>query len=181
MSAFSIAVVESALRAWLMASTGLNEDVIRWADQSGGQPTTDFIIMRMGVFDALSIHDDVRWRTQGGQPERFSTGPRVLGVYVQANTRLTFGASSAFELARKAQRGLGLPSVRVALAEAGLALQDAGRPRNIATLLDTRFQGRYAFDVLFNTSDELITSDGFIEAVSGTGTVDEDSFPFSAP
>ena len=176
MSAFAITPVQDALRDWLLLSTGLAESAVIWADQSGGSPAGAFATLRLSSILTLSPHDDSRHdfsdaRPEGEEIERAVWGPRELVVGVQTYSPRVVGATSAFELARKAQTGLQRTDVRQALASAGLALIDAGAPRNVSTLLDTAFQGRMAFDVRFNASDEAVTRLTYIETASGEGTV----------
>jgi hypothetical protein len=186
MSAFAIATVESALRYWLVQATGLAEGEVIWMDQGQGhQPTSGrFLTLRPAGFRTLAPRDEDRWEpaspiVEGAELRHRAGGPRELGVYVQANSTQAFGGNSAFELIRRAQLGLELPAVISRLSLAGLSVLDRGAPRNVATLLDTRFAGRFSLDVRFNASDELISTSTYIQTVEGEGLVAGTTYPYS--
>lgn len=172
MSAFSVSTVESALRYWLTTSTGLGETAVIWSDQAGQEPAK-FITLELSSLSEVGW-DETRY-TAAADPQplaevqRHRGGPRELQVHVQAQSRSLFGTDGAFELARKAQLGLGLEQVRTRLSGAGLAVIDPGKPMRIRTLLDTRFVSRYALDPRFHASDESVEALATIAEVHGAG------------
>lgn len=189
--AFTLTTAEAALHAWLLSCTGLGEDDIIWADQEGYQPTGPYMTMRLASFSPVSPHEDVLYDedesppvTAGAEITRTAIAYRLLTLFLQAFSRDVHGASGAFEIARKAQMGLTRPSVQQALRAAGLAVADVGAPRNVTTLFDTDFVGRFALDVTFNVTDEDAQTLTFIETVEGEGEVSSPSetyaFPYSA-
>lgn len=178
MTAFSVSLVEGALRYWLTTSTGLDEDKVIWSDQSGNLPEGRFITLELSNFSSLSPHDERRYEAAHPAEELHDIdlrtgGPRELGVRVQAQSRDLYGTDGAFELARKSQLGLSLDQVRNRLGEAGLSVIDPGQPVRIRTLLDTRFVTRYALDPRFNASDEALEALAAIQHVHGSGTVNK--------
>jgi hypothetical protein len=162
--------IESALTAWVRASTSLPEGQILFADQHNPRPAGEFITVRLGGLTMVGAVDPVVYeydsnRVAGTELEERVEGTRRLRVSLQAFSRLATGEGCARSLLAQCQTALGLPSVRDALYLAGLSPYDAGNVQAIPGVIDTRTEGRAVLDVGFYCVQTLSAYTTYIEHV----------------
>lgn len=167
--ALSGATIEAGLAAWLASTTGL---VVRWERQKVAQPPegTDYASLRILTYGNLVARPaqasrlDVT-RPAGSQLVTTLRSPGLLSIRAQVYTRATVGESAAFWLLSKAADALEAPSVSDALELAGLGLAGRGTVQDVATLVNTRDQGRAALDVRFNVTGVVTDFGTWIETL----------------
>src|SRR6185295_9743825 len=104
----------------------------------------------------------------GSEIEQRVNGLRSFTCSVQILTSPTVGDSTARALLEKCQLGLALPSIRSALADAGITPYDVGPVQNISALKDAKFEGRALLDVGFYTRLSVSDFTTYIETVEAT-------------
>lgn len=186
----NLAPIEDALRAWVKTATGLPDGQVYFANQNGPQPGASgqlpFVtilvagdVLRMGALDEFSTSTNLA-APAGQEITQATQGPRDLAVSVQAfgeGTITKTGVVTAPQLLAACQTALGLESVRYALNAAGLAPYDMGEIRRLDEVVETGFQGRATLDLRFYSGDYQSETNGYINEVSGTGTLVEPGLP----
>lgn len=161
-------VVEDAIRQWVKAATGYDDNHVIWAYQSGPRPDGAFALIQMGDFLPLGAFDETvdEYDAFGDPGEEIIstvTGLRQFDVTVQVFTpEVTTGAAGRAKLA-KCQTALGLSSVRGALDNAGITPFNIGPVQWVPPLNNNAFEGRALLVVSFYTLDVLTEFNTYIE------------------
>jgi hypothetical protein len=177
-------------------ATGFTDAQIFFADQNGPQPASlPYITIKIapdmrprGVYDEQAKDTDLT-RTAGMEVRNQAFGIRDFSVSVQAfaENAVTYATptfpvvlpgtngNTAVGLLTLVQTALSLEGVRYALNQANLAPYDAGTIRNLDAIVETGFDGRAALDVRFYSADVAAEYSGYINEVTGTGTLVEGS------
>lgn len=163
--------LEDALRAWVMAGSGLAAGQVIFQQQTGRRPDGAFATVRVGGSRQVGAFDEVQnltdiGRDPGSEIELRVTGIRELPVTVQFFSAASVGDVTPTETAARTQLALSLPSVRTALAAAGLTPFDAGSINNIAALLGTKFEARAVLETRFYSIRTLSEFAGYIDTVN---------------
>lgn len=171
--------VENAVRAWVLAATGLGESAVYFADQS--VPASELaprIVVRVGDVlqvgtDALS-HDYSAARPAGAEIEYTARGPRELVVSLQAFAPTTTGSgNTARSLLAACQAALGLPSVRDTLNAAGLGVLQEGNVQRIPGTSSNAPEDRAVLDTRFCLGQTTTERTGYIATVELVPTLTE--------
>ena len=163
--------VEDALSAYVVAATGLDAAHVLWAEQTGDRPTGLIAELRSGPLSVVGTGDELDHEFDGARPAGQELEMQVLGLrefalQIQCYApKATLGDASGFALAVRCQTALGLPSVRDALFDAGLAPFDVQPAQNVTALLNNRFEGRGLLTVRFYLSDNASELTTYIESV----------------
>lgn len=147
--------VEDALRAWVKASTGFDNEHVFFSDQKVPRPSGPYVTIRLGSVGMLGAVDPIEVKdaaspTAGAEIELQVRALREVSVGIQvwnAPAVAVSPALTAVGIASKIQVGLSLPSVRDAFAVACVSVIDMGSIQNLSSLLGTDFDGRSSFDV----------------------------------
>lgn len=158
---------------WVKAATGYSDSAVIWAEQSGSCPLPAFITLRLGELLALGAFDELVTETDllrpaGTEVELRAEGLREFAVSVQAFGPSTTGNATGRAVLAKCQTALMLPSVRTALAAAGITPFDIGPVQNVTALVHTKFEGRAILEVRFYVRDSISEYTGYIETVEKT-------------
>lgn len=162
------AVVEDAIRQWVKAATGYDDDHVIWAYQNGPRPTDAFALIQMGDFLPLGAFDEAideydAFAAPGEEIISTVTGLRQFDVTVQVFTpEVTTGAAGRAKLA-KCQTALALSSVRSALDNAGITPFNIGAVQWVPPVNNNAFEGRALLTVSFYTVDTLTEFNTYIE------------------
>jgi hypothetical protein len=166
--------LEDAVRAWVVAATGLAADRVYFADQD--LPVSEIaprVSIRIG--DLVQVgqdswdHDYDPGRGAGQEVEIRAKGMRTLAVDLQAFAPTTVGAGvTARSLLATAQAMLSLPSVRTALNDAGLGLLEQGTVQRIPQPRQAMQEDRATLSVRFCVSQSVSERLGYIETVIPT-------------
>jgi len=98
-------------------------------------------------------------------------GPRTLTLSV------TCYGDAAEQLASDLQTSLSDPNTAVTLDGANLASLTTSAIRDVSTVLDTKTEQRYQFDVEISATEVLAVAPGSIQDVTGSGTVNAGDTP----
>ena len=164
------ALVEDAIRQWVKAATGYDDDHVIWAYQSGPRPDEAFALIQMGDFLPMGAFDETvdEYDAFGDPGEEIIstvTGVSQFDVTVQVFTpEVTTGAAGRAKLA-KCQTALRLSSIRGALDNAGVTPFNIGAVQWIPPLNNQAFEGRASLIVSFYTIDELTEFNTYIETM----------------
>lgn len=165
--------IESGIRAWVVAASGIPEDHVIYSTQNGPRPSAPFIelafgdIMPLGAVDAIEQTYDAG-AVSGSEITLTTIGQRELSVVLRAYTSTTFGGASARVLLSKLQTSLGVSSVRDTFHAAGVTCFDRGAVQTIPAVLDTRWEGRAQLILRFYVVDTASESSGYITSVELT-------------
>lgn len=166
---FTDASQEDAIREWVMAGAGLDSDHVLWAEQTGARKLDGaaWASVRLGAETPVAAFDEVSQTTDasrdpGTEIELRVEGLRSLAVSVQFFGPATVGTSTPRALAIRAQLALALPSVRTALADAGLTPYDNGQVTNVTALKGTAFEGRGLLALRFYVRRTVSEYTGYI-------------------
>lgn len=159
--------IESALRYWVKASTGLDDAHVIWAEQAGTRPEGSFATLKLGPILAMGAYDEIDPVYDSDNDELHLTvrGLREFSVSAQFFTGATTGNANGRALASKAQTGLVLPAIRAEFEDAGFSIFDAGRITNITELVGFKFEGRALLEIRGYAGEEAIEVATFIEEV----------------
>lgn len=170
-------VIENAVRAWVLAGSGLSADRVYFADQD--LPVTEVaprVSIRLGptqqVGQQVLSHDYSASRPAGQELEFTSSTHHELTVDVQTFALSTVGAGpTARTLASSIQAAIGLPSIREALIAAGIGVLDEGQVQRIPQVLDAETEDRATLSVRLLVTQGISERTTFIETVEVTQTV----------
>jgi hypothetical protein len=182
--------VLDGLRVWVRSATGLGDGNVIWADQNGPRPTSSFASLRIGPLVSIGPVDEVvdlydAGRDAGQEIELRVQGVRRFTVSVQVFTPGTLDATSAHALLTRAQLALALPSIRDALADAGVTVFSLGTVQNLSALKDVKFEGRALLEIgcytllsvsEFTTYIETVEPESFL-GPPDSGTTEEIDIP----
>lgn len=169
----SWATIQDALRGWVRDASGLADDHVIWADQSGPRPAAPFADLRigasipMGAVDELSDSTDLG-RANGQEIELRATGVQEFRVTVRLFTAETLDDNAARSLLGKTRLTLTLPTIRDVLEAAGVTVFDRGEVQNLTALKDTAFEGRAMLEIGCYTIESVSEYVGYIDSVEAT-------------
>lgn len=164
--------VKQALRAWLMAATGLPGDRVIFANQNGPRPATPFATLnprlslaRVGAYDEERATDDPDTTERCGL-RRLTVSINLYGT--DALTRI-----------EDALDGLEMQANWDALKVAGLSFIEHTEARDLTAMLETQFETRAQADVYFYVASSRLDEVSHIATVEGVGDVNGVSEPYS--
>lgn len=163
--------VRNAIVAWVRTATGLASGKVILADQDGRRPDGTFIALRFGTVLTLGAVDaNYAVYDAGGDPgeEIVETvrGEREFTVDLQAFAQVTpGGADDGRALLGACQTALGLPSVRSALAAAGVSIFDKGTVQTVPAVAGAEFEARSVLTVRGYGRVTASSTTGLIETV----------------
>lgn len=168
------AAIENAAIAWVAAATSETAIV---SEQGKPRPETPYLTVKVSPPRAMG-HDVDGGLVDPGAPAYATQtylGQREVAVSIQA-----YGAG-AMDIARSAANALGTETTRAQLGAVGLFRRGAlPAITDLTGLLDTDFQERAQFDVIFGLVDSYTDSVPLIETVEGQGTFDDRVETFTA-
>lgn len=138
---------EPAIRAWLIAATGIADTHVIYSRQNGPRPAAPFAeidlgeLVPLGAVDAVS-HAYNSGGSAGAEIVHTTHGQRDVAVTVRVYTDSAVGDSSARTLLAAAQLALGQAGTRATFHAAGATVWDRGTVRPVPGVLDTRWEGR---------------------------------------
>lgn len=151
----SWSILEDTIRNWVVASTGLPQADVIWAEQTGARPVgNSFATLKIGTLTPLGAVDEVATNYDAGRPahqeiELQVRSLREFSVSVQFFSDDATGDTTARAYAQRAQSGLSLPSVRSNLQAAGLSPFDRGSVQVNSILLGNRWESRALLEPRF--------------------------------
>src|SRR5262245_40023776 len=118
--------IEDAIRAWVKSASGLDDQHVIWAHQTGTRPSSTFIDIALGDLLPIGTTDELLTTYHSGAPvgqeiEIKARGQREFGVTIQCFGAPVTGNSSARAILSKVQTALSAPTPRAALHVAGLS------------------------------------------------------------
>lgn len=179
MPGIDFATIESALKSWLVASTGLAAGT-----SAGGvsgvynelekipQPMMPFATFKVGAPRPQSTHDEETRAYNGGNPagqeiETTIVGRREITISVEIRTKNATGSGTAKELLSAVETGAQKPSQRDLFNAAGLAFLGFETPVDLSGRLGPAGQGRAVQDFRFSCLSLDVDKTGYI---ASTGT-----------
>jgi len=174
-------LAENALRAWVVTASGLPQSLVIWANQNGPKPLGQHITLHLGEDVPLgafseNTHDYEASRPAGEEIHLVVKGTSEFSLEVQVYGSKEVGATSARALVKRIQTALGLPSIRDALADAGLVCFDRGTITNVPAILDADFEARSVLEARFYVTDDAFDATTFIETVEITDQGNDETF-----
>lgn len=157
--------VETALHAWIVASSGLAANHVIWAQQNGPRPDGAFITMRLSTLrrvgqDWLEAPDSVTWRARGMRQGTLS---------IQCFGGAAVGAAGATQILDYVVSRSVLPSSRDVLQAAGIGLAKLGTVQSLDGVINTTvFEPRATLEARFFLAQEVTES----PVPVGGGTID---------
>lgn len=193
----NLAPIEDAIRTWIKNATALPDAQIYFQFQNGGQPTSaPFITITVpDSWRALGAYAEQTKTTNLGNPNgseitytATSEKDALITIQAFAENTVTFpngnppalpntSGLTAMALLSACQTALGLDGVRYALNQAGVGVYDEGHIRQVNAVIETYFEGRAVLEIRCYLVDQATESDGYINEVTGTGTLFEDGLP----
>lgn len=173
----SIADVEDAVRAWVVAASRYAEDAVIWANENGNRPTGNVITLSLANTRSLGACDAVEFLTngvvEGEEVEVKVRGEREHVLRIQAFTPdATNGETSARAVLLDVQTRVVLPSIADALAVAGVSVFDRGSVQYVPAIANTAFEGRGILEVRLYAVESASEKTGYVGTVEGNGTLD---------
>lgn len=167
--------IENAIRAWVIAATGLATEKVIRGYQNGPRPSAPFAevivgdLIPVGAADAQDESYDPD-AAAGAEITQTSRGVREMTATVRVFTVSAVGASSARALLGRLPTSLGLQAIRDILHVAGLTCFDPGTVTHVPAILDTKWEGRATLTARFYTELTASTTTGYISSVELTDT-----------
>jgi len=164
-------LIEDAIRAWVIAGTGLPQGQVWFADQdipaSEQQPRVTIRIggtVQRGLDETR--HDYDAGRPAGQEIEFSARGMRELTVDLQAFAPTLVGpGATARSLLAQAQVAISLPTIRDALNAAGLGVLQEGDIQRVPLVRGGMQEDRATLAVLFAVQVQATERATFIETV----------------
>ena len=171
--------IEDAVRAWVVATAGIDADSIYFADQD--LPFSEVaprISIRIGdgnrVGQAALQHDFDAGRPLGEEVEFKAQQMLEVVVDLQAFAPTTTGSGmTARRFLASVLAGLALPSVRDALNAAGLGVLEEGSIQRVPQVRSAAHEDRAVASVRMLVKQEATERTGYIEEVETSGTIDD--------
>lgn len=164
--------VGQALRAWLIATTGLPDSRVIFANRNAPRPPAPYAVVNPDVSTIrVGSYDEARGTDDPDVLER--VGQRRILVSVNL-----FGSDAKARL-EAALEGLESEAQQGALAAAGLSFIEHAQAQDRTEMLATRYRGRAQADVSFYVVASRLEEVGHVATVEGTGTVDGVSFDYT--
>jgi hypothetical protein len=165
--------IEDAVWQWVVTTSGYPVERVIWAEQNGERPDGDIITLHMGPLvpvglDALEESVDLS-RPAGEEVELKVVGVRSFSVTLQAYTHATTGSTSGRAVLGVVQTRTSLPSVRGALALAGVSLYDMGTVQVVPEIVGADFEGRAVLEVQAYCGDTASEFTTYIETTEIEG------------
>lgn len=172
---------ENAIRAWIKSGSGFVDANVYFNDQKIERPNVPHVTIRLGDPVTLGAVDAViatfdEDRPVGEEFEHRVDGQRQLSASIQIWRGKTTGAGTAMSIAHQLQLAIRLPSINTALNVAGLGVLDVGTVRNLSGLLDSDFEGRAQFDVVFHYRESIAEYTTYIETAVVTDRDTDEEF-----
>ena len=164
-------LIEDAIRAWVIAGTGLPQGQVWFADQDiPASEQQARVTIRIGGTVQRGIdetrHDYDAGRPVGQEIEFSARGMRELTVDLQAFAPTLVGpGATARSLLEKAQVAISLPTIRDALNAAGLGVLQEGNVQRIPLARGGMQEDRATLAVLFAVQMQATERTTFIETV----------------
>lgn len=173
---FDWRAAEDAIRQWLMVGSGYPDQRVIHLDDNGNRPAQDYIGFALGGLRPLG-HDDVVTTTDLGQPNGSQikievSGERESTLEVQAFTRSRNAEAAARAVLSRVQTAVGLPSIRAALAAAGVVVFDRGEINYLPAVIASEFEGRGVLSCRLYCTEDVSERTTWIEHVE---VLDEDT------
>lgn len=172
------ATVEDALRAWVVAGSGLPDAKVLWSAQDMPRPIAPYAVVRVtslrGVGqDWLDVEDNPdSTGSDGLEIVQKARGIRrcTLGLQYFADAATgSLGAVGVLDAVASASR---LPSIREALTAAGIGLADLGQARSLDGVLNrAHLEPRAVADHVFYLASEVEEFGTIIETAAVEGTL----------
>jgi hypothetical protein len=157
--------LRTAVRACALAATGLNDGHVIWAFQNGPRPLVPFIEInpRLAIARVGSHDEETMNAANADQLDR--KAQRRVTVSCHA-----FGPD-AFALLEAMQAFCDTEAGHVLFDVAGLAVADFGSVNDLTELLETQFEERAQFDLIFALAAVSSEKVGAITSVGLAGTI----------
>lgn len=170
--------LEDAVRAWVLAASGLAADKVLFAHQNGVSPVPGpAAIISLGDLSSVGLDEtshtyDVS-RPAGQEIEYTAAAVVETIASVSLFTRETVGDSSAMARAERCRVALSLPSVRDALNAAGVGVMAASTVRWVPEVDGARWQGQAVLEVRLVLRQTATERTGYISSVEFNQTTTE--------
>jgi hypothetical protein len=179
---------EQAIGAWFLASSGLPEGHVIWANQRLQTPARPYAkLKRSGIrddcgpggeqrtaYDASAAPGEEITR-QVAKRKKFDVECTVFSDAVVGDEQLTMGSSTtktAADYASAAETALWLPGqLESLLVDAALGVAESGQIQDVPEQKGNTWLSRATFRVTFRYVESAEEKLGFIQAVRGTGTL----------
>lgn len=165
------ATIEAAIAAWVRSASGLSDDgSVRWGEQNAAQSARPMIILRaMAVRgigqDWVNVEDNPA-PEEGEEILNIARGYRELTISIQCFAASSTGSSSARAILENVRSRATLPTIRQALADAGVGLAPIGPVIAIDGVLGSaRFEPRATLEVRAFLASEVSEVGTYIEIV----------------
>jgi hypothetical protein len=160
--------LELALQTAVKSASGYADSAVFWSHHNVGHRSGSFIALTLGDMvpdEVLTPRDDM---TSGPTTVTHTLKTvKEFTLSIQVFTGETVnGDSSARAIASRIQSSLILPSVRGALATAGIGLISPGSVRYVPEIKGAAFEARAIVEPRFTVTDEVSETTSFIETVN---------------
>lgn len=168
--------VEDAIRAWVVAATGLTGDRVIFGEQDGTAPTPGVnpsVVVSLGNTNEYSSEPGVESVNTIAQTVTFRT-ISTLGIKAtfKAFSKKATGELTARALLVKVQQYSSLDSILFSLNQAGLGLLKYSDVQNAPKIVNASWESQASFEVHFCAMATASETIPYIAHVRGEGTVE---------
>lgn len=174
MTGTALAAIETALRAWILAGSGLGDANVIWQDGGGPRPATPFIAMKHDItpygldytrytVDSTSNGHDGHEMIATAYGDR--EGILTLQAFALPTSTLAGSAAALLESVVAAQA---LPSIRAALRAANISIASFGPIQNIGGKVQQMavFEPRAVLEVHFWATSQVSEAATCIDTIT---------------
>jgi hypothetical protein len=173
---FDWGTAEDAIYDWVILSTGLDNDKVQWSRYAQPRQEGQFVILTMRGPTQIGL-DYVQSSTNLANPAGEEIELTVVGNRNVVVTIECFGGDpttdTATALASKIMTGVRLPSINTLLKAGGISPHGTPSILFVPAILGAKFESRAVLEHEFYFVDNISENAGYINTVSGTGTIDE--------
>lgn len=158
-----IARIRLGIYNWIkdeLKDTAIGPEKVIWANQEGPRPSRPYVLMDLVTGPVQNQRDEKRAVSPGVVDV---TGHRTVTVSVDA-----FGQESD-ELSMQLHSSLEKETIQGQLYTYGISVVRQESVEEKSLRLETKFEKRYGFDVIFNCVSSVRDEPGFIEKVEVSG------------
>lgn len=168
----NLAAAKQAIWNWasVAATTSQAGTTTYWDNPDAPRPPMPAVRLKLIGGPQMQGLDEVQPSTASADAFNI-VGPRTLTLSV------TCYGDQAEQLASDLQTSLSDPNTAVTLDGANLASLTTSEIRDVSTVLDTRTEQRYQFDVEISATEVLAVAPGAIQEAKGTGAVSGGTAP----
>lgn len=166
-----IKLFEDAIRAAVLAGSGLTDGQVIFRDQYADAPAGEYVTVATDGPETIGWQKAVSQSFDAGQVGQevglSMQGPAEMRVALQGYSGPTTGDGNAQATLQKVKMYLQTPSARAVLNAAGIGIFDFGKVQRIPRVYGASMEGRASLELRCYVNESVVDRAGYITQVDG--------------